>query len=503
MNASVTIVRSGRILDPARRAFLPADILIENGRFREIGPPGLSAPEGAKVIDGAGKLLHPGLINSHTHGHGSLSKGMGDRWTLELLLTSSVFTYAGRTFEDRKLSATLAAAEMALKGCTACYDLNMELPAPTADGTLAMAQAYSEVGIRAVIAPAVANRSFFEVVPGLLEALPDDVRPSIKAIRFAEPKAVFDTMRATLKAWRFDRDRIQLAVAPTIPMHCSDEFLAGCHDLAEEFGLGVQSHVGESKVQAIYARELYGRTITEHLDRVGLLNSRFTVAHGVWLTLDDMWLLADRGSSVAHNPGSNMRIGSGIADAREMLKRGVTVGIGTDGANCSDHQNMYEAMRLASLVSKVQGPDTEKWLSTGEVLELATAGSAKVLGMEGRIGRIAPGYCADLVFLEADHVNWLPLNDAVNQLVHSEDGTAVHSVMVGGELIVAERRLLRLDIGHLAREVERARERLERVNADNYRLFERLARVVNSFCPALAHQHFPINRYGTCPQEVH
>jgi guanine deaminase len=164
---------------------------------------------------------------------------------------------------------------------------------------------------------------------------------------------------------------------------------------------------------------------------------------------------------------------------------------------------MYEAMRLASLVSKVQGPDTEKWLSTTEVLELGTAGSAKVLGMEGRIGRIAPGYLADLVFLEADHVNWLPLNDAVNQLVHSEDGTAVHSVMVGGEMIVADRRLLRLDIGHMAREVERARERLERLNADNYRLFERLAPVVNSFCPALAHQHYPINRYGTCQHEVH
>jgi guanine deaminase len=186
-----------------------------------------------------------------------------------------------------------------------------------------------------------------------------------------------------------------------------------------------------------------------------------------------------------------------------MLVNGVTVGIGTDGANCSDHQNMYEAMRLASLVSKVQGPDTEKWLSTDEVFELATLGSAQVLGMSGQIGRIEAGYHADMVLLEAEHVNWLPLNDAINQLVHSEDGTAVHSVMVGGELIVENRRLTRVDFAGLAQAVEQARERLERINVDKFQLFERLSLVVSRFCPGLAHRHYPINRYGAWQQEMH
>jgi 5-methylthioadenosine/S-adenosylhomocysteine deaminase len=502
MTAPVTIVRGGRVLDLAKCQFVAADILISRGRFEEVGPPGLPAPEGARLIDATGKLIHPGLINSHTHGHGSLSKGMGDRWTLELLLTSSVFTYSGRTFEDRKLSTKLAAAEMALKGCTACYDLNMELPYPTPEGIQAMADAYAEVGIRAVIAPAIADRSFFAALPGLMDALPSDLQASTKALRFAEPNVVFDSMRRSLKTWRYNRDRIRLAIAPTIPMHCSDIFLAGCRDLAEEFGLCVQSHVAESKVQAIYGKEIYGQTIVGHLARLGLINSRFSVAHGVWLTPDDMNLLGEHGAGVAHNPGSNMRSGSGLADARGMLDSGITVGIGTDGANCSDHQNMYEAMRLASLVSKVQGPDNEKWLSTEEVLELATSGSAQVLGMSGQIGRIAPGYHADMVFLEANHVNWLPLNNAINQLVHSEDGTAVHSVMVGGELIVENRRLTRIDFPNLAGAVERARERLERINADNFRLFERLSAVVSRFCPGLAHQHYPVNRYGAWQQEI-
>jgi 5-methylthioadenosine/S-adenosylhomocysteine deaminase len=117
---------------------------------------------------------------------------------------------------------------------------------------------------------------------------------------------------------------------------------------------------------------------------------------------------------------------------RGMLERKVNVAIGTDGANCSDNLNMYESMRLASMASKTQGPDTDRWLTTGEVLAAATEGSARALGFGDRLGRIAPGYKADIVFLDLHNVNWLPFNNAVNQLVHTEDGSAVHSVMVGG-----------------------------------------------------------------------
>src|SRR5207249_3964515 len=115
--------------------------------------------------------------------------------------------------------------------------------------------------------------------------------------------------------------------------------------LAREFGLGVHSHVAESKVQAVTGIRLYGRTQTAHLEALGVLGPHFTVAHGVWLDEDDMARLGDRGASVTHNPGSNMRLGSGLADARAMLERRVNLGIGTDGASCADNQNMYEAMR--------------------------------------------------------------------------------------------------------------------------------------------------------------
>src|SRR5690606_20882359 len=151
---------------------------------------------------------------------------------------------------------------------------------------------------------------------------------------------------------------------------------------AREYGVGLHSHVSESKVQAVAAIRHWGWSPTAHLDRLGLLGPDFTVAHGVWLDDDDMRRLADHGASVAHNPGSNMRLGSGIAHARRMLELGVNRGIGTDGASCSDNQNMYEAMRLASFASKVRTPDWRSWLTTEEVLTAATEGSARALGFE-------------------------------------------------------------------------------------------------------------------------
>ncbi|HVB17807.1 MAG TPA: amidohydrolase family protein [Stellaceae bacterium] len=490
-----TILRGGRVLDIAAGTAEPADILIEDDTIREIGPPGMPAPAEARAISAAHRLIHPGLVNAHTHSHGNLAKGMGDRWTLELLLTAAPWLGGNRGAEDIHLSAQIGAVEMVLKGCTACYDLFFEWPMPSRDGMALVASAYAEVGMRAVIAPMVADRSFFEAIPGLADALPPALRESVAALRLAPGETTLAAIREGLRDWSFDRDQVRPAVAPTIPHHCSDEFILGCANLARDFDLGLHSHVAESKVQAVTGIRVYGRTQTAHLDRLGVIGPQFTVAHGVWLDHDDMARLGDRGASVAHNPGSNMRLGSGLADARAMLDRRVNLGIGTDGASCADNQNMYEAMRLASFVSKVQGPDWQNWLSTREAALAATEGSARTLGFE-RIGRIAPGYKADLVLLDLDHPNWLPFNDPVNQLVHCEDGTAVDSVMIGGRMVVENRRVLSVDLARLRERAEAARERLAAANADNRLLYEALAPVVGSYCPGLARLPYHVHRYG-------
>jgi 5-methylthioadenosine/S-adenosylhomocysteine deaminase len=490
-----TVLRGGRVLDIAAGTAALADILVENDTIREIGP-GLPAPEGAVAIDAANRLIHPGLVNAHTHSNGNLGKGMGDCWTLELLLTAAPMLNGYRGLDDLKLSAQLGAIEMMLKGCTACYDLFFEWPVPTRDGMAAVASAYAELGMRAVIAPMVADRSFYEAVPGLADALPPALRDKVATLRLPPGMTTIAAIRDVFGAWAVDRDLVCPAVAPTIPHHCSDEFILGCAGLARDFDVGLHSHVAESKVQAGASLKVYGKTQTAHLDALGVLGPHFTVAHGVWLDEDDMTRLGDHGSSVAHNPGSNMRLGSGLADARAMLERRVNLGIGTDGATCADNQNMYEAMRLASLASKVQGPEWRRWLTTREAALAATEGSARALGFGDKIGRIAPGWKADLVMLDLDHPNWMPLNNPVNQLVHCEDGTAVDSVMIGGKLVVADRKPVGIDLARLRERAEAARERLYAANADNRALYAALEPVVGSYCPGLARMPYHVHRYG-------
>jgi 5-methylthioadenosine/S-adenosylhomocysteine deaminase len=492
---SFTILRGARVLDIGAGTAAPADILIDGDTIREIGAPGCAAPDGADAVDASDRLIHPGLVNAHTHSHGNLAKGMGDCWTLELLLAAAPWLGGHRGLDDLRLSAQIGAVEMMMKGCTACYDLFFEWPTPTREGMATVASAYADLGFRAVIAPMVADRSFYEAIPGLADAVPEALRDKVAGLRLAPGETTLAAIRDAFGAWTADRGLVRPALAPTIPHHCSDEFILGCAGLARDFAVGLHSHVAESKVQAVASIRIYGKTQTAHLDALEVLGPGFTVAHGVWLSDDDMARLGDRGASVAHNPGSNMRLGSGLADARAMLERRVNLGIGTDGASCADNQNMYEAMRLASFVSKVQGPEFGRWLTTREAALAATEGSARTLGLD-RVGRIAPGWKADLVLLDLNHPNWLPCNDPVNQLVHCEDGNAVDSVMIGGRWVVRGRKPVGVDLVRLRERAEAARERLAAANADNRRLFEALAPVVGSYCPGLARLPYHVHRFG-------
>jgi 5-methylthioadenosine/S-adenosylhomocysteine deaminase len=493
-----TVIHGGRLVEPRQPKPRAADILIQGDTIHEIGAPGMAVPEGTQRIDATGMLLHPGLINAHTHGHGNLARGMGDRWTLELLLTAGPWISGNRSAEDKRLTTLIGASEMLLKGCTACYDLTFEFPSPSVEGLQAAASAYEQVGMRAVLAPMVANLSFFEAIPGLMEALPPRLRKEVERLRMAPTDSILKAMSDTVKGWTADSDHVRLAIAPTIPHHCTDEFMIGCRNLAHEHGLPMHSHVSESKVQAIAGLRTYGTTLTRHLDKLGLIGPDFTVAHGVWLDDDDLRLLGDKGASVAHNPGSNMRLGNGLARMRKMLECGVNVGIGTDGSSCSDNQNMYESMRLASMVSKVQGPDWQNWITTDEVLHAATVGSARALGFGEQLGRIASGYKADVVFLDSRHINMIPLNNITNSLVHAEDGAAVDSVMVGGRMVVRNHKLLNVDMEKLAHEAENAVERLDKLNHANHQLYCELEPLVGSFCPGLAAEPFHVHRYGGC-----
>ena len=488
------VIRGPRLLDANRWRGESADVLIIGDTIADIAT-NLEAPDGALALDGTGLLIHPGLVNAHTHGHNALAKGTGDRWTLELLLAAGPWTSGERSPEDRYLSAALNAAEMLLKGCTAAYDLFFELPGPTVEGIQEAFRAYQDAGMRVVIAPMLSDISMYKAVPGLLEALPSELKSALSKFRAPHWQQSFQVMEALEKACHLDSDRARLAIAPTIPMHCSDEFLHACRILADKTGLCLHSHVAESKVQLISGGESYHCSIVAHLEALGLLRAGFTVAHGVWLSDDDMQKLAAAGASVATNPGSNMRLGNGLPDIRRMLKHGVNVAVGTDGSASSDNQNMYEAARLASYVTRVNGPDPSVWLTSQEAFHAATCGGSRALGFGDLLGRLAPGAKADLVFLDLRSINWLPINNPLNQLLYTEDGLSVLHVMVGGRFVVKDRHLLTIDLQSLAERASVARGRLDRDTADARMLFDQLEPIVASYCPGLASRPHHLHRY--------
>jgi 5-methylthioadenosine/S-adenosylhomocysteine deaminase len=494
-NPDKIIIRGGRLIDADRHSAAPTDILVIGDSIAELGPPGMTAPSDARLLDAGARLLHPGLINAHTHGMGNLSKGSADRWSLELLWVGAPSFMANQSLEHKYLNTYLGAVEMLLKGCTAAYDLTFGFPTASVEDIEAIGQAYVDAGMRAVVAPMLADLSFYQAVPGLLDSLPESLRREVAAYDEAPHDSTLRMMRECLHRWKHDREQVRLGVAPIIPLHCSDALIAGSARLARDYAVVLHSHVAESKVQAVSAFKRYGKTLTAHVDGLGLLGPDFTVAHGVWLDDDDMRRLADHGSSVAHNPASNMRLGSGIADARRLIELGVNLGIGTDSANCSDNLNMYEAMHCASMVSNVRGPDYMRWLRSEEVLNAATTGSARALGFDN-IGRIARGYKADIVFLDLEKVNWIPINDPTNQLVLSEDGTSVNAVMVGGRMVVERGAKVGCDMAKLARDAEAARARLASLNEDAKALGARLEAMVGSFCVGLSNAPYHIHRYG-------
>ncbi len=488
------IIRGARVADPATRRAEPADILIRDGFILEVGPPGLDAGPEAIETMAAGMLIHPGLVNAHMHGSHAFGRSQSDRLTLELLLTMAPWGNRDRTVEDKKLAATICAAEMVLKGCTAAYDLYAEHPLPTVEGMDAVASAYAEVGMRAVIAPQVADLSFYEAIPGLMDALPADLQNAVSGMRPGPASQCLAMLETILRSWRWHSQDLHIALGPTIPHHCTEHFMCGCARLARNYGARLHTHVSESKVQAIAGQRLYGRTLTHQLESWGVLGPDFTAAHGVWLDDDDLQRLAGSGTSIAHNPGSNMRLGNGLFPLRRALDAGVTVGIGSDGVSCSDNQNIYEAMRYASMMSKVQTPHTSKWATAEEIYAAATIGGAKALGLE-KVGELRPGFKADLVFLDLRSPTWMPHNWTVNQIVNAEDATSVRHVMIGGRMIVEDRRLLTVDLDRLMREVESARIRLGALIAETRDVTARIGQAVGDYCPSLADEPYHVRRY--------
>jgi 5-methylthioadenosine/S-adenosylhomocysteine deaminase len=494
------LIRGGRVLAGSPGALRRADLLVEGDRIAAMGP-ALSAPQGARQIDAAECIVVPGLGNAHTHAGSHLARGRAGSWTLESLLTYSAANSGFRTPDDEYLSAAIGAIEMLKTGCTSAYDLYLAVPAVTDQAFEAVVRAYTDVGVRVVLAPAVADLVFHQTVPGLSDLLPADLRRVVEDMRPAPTKGLLDLTERAIRRWHGSAGgRVRIAVAPTIPNQATDELLDGCARLAREYGVGIHTHLAESKVQEVESRRRWGKSIVARLAEHEVLGPGFVGAHAVWLDDVELRTLADAGAAVAHNPGSNLRLGCGIAPVREMLDHGVAVGLGTDGSVCADNQNLFETLRIASVISTVRFPhETDRWLDADAVWGLVTTGSARVLGQASDLGAVAPGRKADLVLLRADSTFLRPLADPVKALVYAETGAGVDTVLVDGRVVMEGGRVTTVDTGRIYARAQEAADRQRAQGAAAWTLAERLAPYVAAACRDAVAAPLPINRFAAGP----
>ena len=483
----------GLVLDPKSGNAERKDLLIEDGKIAKIAPLGTLAATVAAQYDARDRLIIPGLINSHTHGHANLMKGVAEAWTLEASLTNGPWLAGTRDPETIYLSTLLGAIDMLSKGCTACFDLVYEFPRPTKEGFLAAARAYADAGMRAVLAPMVADQTLFQSIPGLVDALPADLRDTVGTFELASGERTIAAIEAIAAAQGELPDAVTLAIAPTIPHHCSERFLKACMDIADRHALPIHMHIAESRLQAVVARKTYGRSAVRYLADLGMLRPGFTAAHGVWLGDDDLDLLAEHGCSIAHIPASNFRLGSGVAHVRPMLERGINVGLATDGANSSDALSMLQAMRLASFGARIFAGPRKDWLPAVEIVKLATQGGAKLLGLPS-CGRIEQGACADLALFDLGHVDFIPDTDPVNQLVTCADSASVTDVMVGGVFKMRDRKMISVDTTDLRGRISESVAKLAASTHDARSLAKRLEPHVVAFAESMSDEPLAIER---------
>jgi 5-methylthioadenosine/S-adenosylhomocysteine deaminase len=257
------------------------------------------------------------------------------------------------------------------------------------------------------------------------------------------PEAGLKRIRNFIGAWAGSA-----TVRPALFAHslytCSPELLIRCRDLAEELGAPWIIHLSETRGEVDVISRKYGRTPVDHLESLGLLSSNLIAFHCVWLTEAEMDLLAERGVRVVHNPESNMKLASGVAPIPDLLKRGVPVGLGTDGCASNNNLDLFQEMDFAAKVHKVHRLDPTV-MPAETVLEMATQGGAHVLGMEAEIGSLEVGKKADVIVVDLNRPHLQPVYNVVSQLVYAATGADVRDVIIDGKIVMQNRQLLTLD----------------------------------------------------------
>lgn len=455
-DVSRIVIKGGRVMSEGADPHDPAvaDVYIEGSDIAAVvakgagpPPPAFAAP-GTHVIDATDRLVLPGFVNAHYHSHDAFLKGWFEPMPLELWVLNVIpKLYPKPSKAALRARTLLGALECLRSGITTMQDM-VTLSPPDEEAVETVIAAYDEIGIRVVLGLQVIDVSPLETTPFWRELIPAEKHALIPPTMPPEmAQGVMDRIEAEVVKRRPERSRLTWALTPSGPERTSRPLLERMAALAEDCDLPVFTHLYTSKAEAVFARQRFGShdgSLVRFLEDVGLLSPRLTVAHGVWLGDDEIAALAKAGASLVHNPISNLKNKNGVAPVRALMEAGVNVAIGCDNCSCSDTQNMFQGMKMLALLAAVTDPRPGR-PDAVDAMRAATAGGARAMRLDGRIGAIRRGLKADLAIIDLTGSAFVPLNSVARQLVYGESGADVETVIVDGRVVMQDRRITTID----------------------------------------------------------
>src|SRR5216683_7487114 len=420
-------------MDKERRIVPDAGIAVLGGRIVAVGSRGdisgnYSAPE---IINAAGRLIVPGLINGHTHIPMTLFRGLADDLDLQDWLTKYIFPAEAKNVSEEFVRAgtRLGLAEMIRGGTTTYCDMYYFEDA-IADETF-------KAGMRGVLGETVID---FAVA---------DNKTNEQAMAYVEK---------FVSHWKGNA-LIVPAIAPHAPYTVSEDHLKAVRAFSDRTGAPIVTHISETKREIEDSIKAKGARPVDYLNRIGFLSNRVIAAHMVWPSEEELGLLKKLGVGIVHNPQSNMKLASGVAPVPEMLKADLPVGLGTDGAASNNDLNLWEEMDTAAKLHKLISKDP-KVVNAAEAFEMATIRGARALHLEKEIGSIEKGKRADLVIVDLDDLNQTPYYNIYSDLVYAAKASDVRTVIIEGRVVMRDRRLLTLNEETIKADARRYRERI-------------------------------------------